>query len=70
MGKYIALIVSGAVPVAGEPPAVVVVCISPGERHGFGASAPSSTGASSLYIIERARGSVESSSKLARRIGS
>ena len=64
------LIAVEAVPAGSEPPMVVVVCISPGERHGFGASAPSSTGASSLQVMRRAGGSVESSPKLARRNGS
>ena len=60
-GGNMALIVIEAVPAGSEPSAVVVVRISPGEEHEFGTSAPSSTGALSLHIIEKAGGSVESS---------
>ena len=64
-----ALIVVEAVPVSRKPPMVVVVRISPGERHGFHALAPSSPGTSYLHI-GNAAGLVESSPKLVRRIGS
>ena len=56
-----ALIVVEVVPASSKPPAGVDVCISPGERHGFGASVPLSTKAPSLHI-GRAGGSMESSS--------
>ena len=58
-----------AVPVGGKPPTAVGVRISTGERHGFGAAAPSSTRASSLEQ-RRVGGPVESSPKLVRQIGS
>ena len=57
-----------AVPADSKLLAVVVEHISPGERHGFGASASSSTKASSLQ--GRAGGTAKSSPKLVRRIGS
>ena len=44
------LMVVEAMPASSKPPAGVDVRISPGERHIFGASAPSSTRASFLYI--------------------
>ena len=40
-----------AVPASSKPSAGVDVRISPGKRHGFGTSAPSSTRASFLYIM-------------------
>ena len=48
--------------------AVVSVCVSTGERHGFGIVAPSSTSASSLEQ-GKAGGPMEPSPKLVRRIG-
>ena len=58
-----------AVPAESKPPAAVRVRISAGERHRFGVAAPLSTRASSL-VQGRAGGSVESSPKLVRHIGS
>ena len=49
-------------PVSSKPPAGVDMRISTGERHNFGASAPSSTRASSPHIVGRAGVSVNSSS--------
>ena len=46
-----ALIAVEAVPAGGEPLAAVGVSISAGERHGFGASAPLSTRASSMDLF-------------------
>ena len=65
-----ALVDVEAVPVDSKPPAVIVVRISPGNRHDFGALAPSSTIVLSLHIFRRAGGSMDSSSKLARHSGS
>ena len=48
-------------PVSSKPPAGVGVRISTGERHNFGASAPSSTRASSPHIGGRAGDSANSS---------
>ena len=62
------LVAVEAVSAGSRPPAAVSVRISTGERHGFGASAPLLTMASSLQ--GRAGGSVESSPKLVRHIGS
>ena len=69
-GGNMTLVAIEAVLAGSEPPVVVVVRISPGDRHDFGASVLSSTRASSLHIIGRAGGSVESPPKLVRRIGS
>ena len=63
------LVAVEAVPAGSKPPAAVSVRISTGERHGFGAAAPLSTRTPSLQQ-GRARGSMESSPKLFRHIGS
>ena len=58
-----------ALPVGGKPPAAVSVCISTGERHGFGAAVPLFTRA--LYLEQgKAGGPVKSSPKLIRHIWS
>ena len=61
------LIAVEAVPAGSRPAAAVRVCISTGERRGFGKSALLSTMAS--FLKGRAGGSVEASSKLVRPIG-
>ena len=48
-GGKMVLIVVEAVPAGSKAPVAVYVCISTSERNGFGASAPLSTRASSLY---------------------
>ena len=63
------LVAVKAVPAGSKPSAAVSVRIFTGERHGFGAAALLSTRALSLQQ-GRARGSVESSPKLVRHIGS
>ena len=63
------LVAIEAVLAGSKPPAAVSVRISTGERHGFGAAAPLSARASFLQQ-EIARGSVGSSPKLVRHIGS
>ena len=57
------LVAAEAVPAGSKPPAAVAVRISKGERHGFGATAPLSTGTSSLEQ-GRAGGPVKSPPKL------
>ena len=56
-------------PVGSKPPVAVVVRIFNGERHDLGAAAPLPTRASSPEQ-RRARGPVESPSKLEKHIGS
>ena len=63
------LVAVEVVPAGSKPPAAVSVRTSMGERHGFDATASLSTRASSLQQ-GRAEGSVESSPKLVRHIGS
>ena len=51
-GENMALLVIEILPASSKPPAGIDVCISSGERHGFGALAASFTRASSRHAEE------------------